>query len=326
MKPFQIESWALEIIDRVEASQPIEDFRVELKSDWIPPEKAARRIAGHANASGGAPILWLIGVDEERGVTGAKHEDLADWYAKVKAQFDGLAPQLTDLNIPVEEDTVVALLFETERVPFVVKNPAFGKKGGGPVKLEVPWREGTSTRSATRADLLRLLSPLQMLPNFEVISGTLVAKYIDEGSNLRWSLKLELYAETSSEDRIVIPFHRCKVTCEVLTRNGERMTFDKVRLGPPYSHTYLIGRKPPERQSKTIDNTKDEILIYGPGKLYLYAYLTTPSMVVDIISDAKVAASLLPTNAEHPVPISVTLPWCRPEKNEAQRWAFTSTS
>ena len=117
MKPHQIESWALKIIDRVEANQPIEDFRVELKSDWIPAEKAARRIAGHANASRGAPILWLIGVGEERGVTGARHEDLADWYAKVKAQFDGWTPQLTDLNIPVEQDTVVALLFETERVP-----------------------------------------------------------------------------------------------------------------------------------------------------------------------------------------------------------------
>lgn len=327
MKPHQIESWALKIIDRVEANQPIEDFRVELKSDWIPAEKAARRIAGHANASRGAPILWLIGVDEERGVTGARHEDLADWYAKVKAQFDGWTPQLTDLNIAVGEKTVVALLFETERVPFVVKNPAFGKEGGGPVELEVPWREGTSTRSATRADLLRLLSPLQILPNFEVISGTLVAEYIDGGSNLRWSLELELYAETSSEDRIVIPFHRCKVTCEVLTRSGGRMTFDEVRLSPPYSSPYPLDRRLPEPQSRTIDSTQDEILIYGPGKLYLYAYLTTPSMVVDIMSDAKVAASLLPTNAEHPVPISVTLPWCGPEKkNEAHRWAFTSTS
>lgn len=325
MKPFQVESWALEIIDRVEVSQPIEDFRVELKSDWIPPEKAARRIAGHANASRGAPILWLIGIDEKRGiVTGATHEDLADWYAKVKAQFDGWAPQLTDLNIPVGEKTVVALLFETERIPFVVKNPAFGKEGGGPVELEVPWREGTSTRSATRADLLKLLSPLQALPVFEVISGTLVAKYIDGGSNLRWSLKLELYADTSSEDRIVIPFHRCKATCKVLTRSGGRMTFDEIRLTPPYSA--FPGRLSQELLSETITNTQDEVLIYGPGKLRLYASLTTPSMMVDPVSDAEVAVHLLPTNAEHPVPISVTLPWCEPEKNEAHRWVFMSTS
>ena len=43
-----------------------EDDRVELKGEWptdIP--KAARRIAGHANASGGQSVLWVIGLDEE---------------------------------------------------------------------------------------------------------------------------------------------------------------------------------------------------------------------------------------------------------------------
>jgi hypothetical protein len=167
MKPHQIERWVLSIVDRVKKNQPIEDFRVELKSDWVDPEKAARRIAGHANAAGGTSILWLIGVDETKGITGARYEDLANWYARVKTHFNGLAPGLTDLNIPIDGKTVVALLFETNRAPFVVKNPAFGKAEGGPVQLEVPWREGTSIRSATRADLLRLLSPLETLSEIE---------------------------------------------------------------------------------------------------------------------------------------------------------------
>ena len=64
MNSTQIESWALRIIDIVKKGQPNEDFLVELKRDWIDKDKAARRIAGHANAARGENILWLIGVDD----------------------------------------------------------------------------------------------------------------------------------------------------------------------------------------------------------------------------------------------------------------------
>lgn len=319
MKAHQIESWALSVIDRVKAGQPNEDSRVELKSEWIPPEKAARRIAGHANAARGAPILWLIGVDEEKGVVGARHEDLADWYPKVQAQFDGLAPELADYNIPVDGKTVVALLFETERAPFVVKNPFFGKGGGGPVALEVPWREGTRIRSATRADLLRLLSPLQALPDFEVLSGTLVAKRETSGgeSVLHWQLSLELYVQTASEDRVVIPFHRCRVIFQVSATVGQ-MVFSYVHLYPPRLPSLGRGSK---LLSKTIDGTADEILIFGPGKCSLMARLVTPVVKESVASEAQVSVSLLPTNTEQSVPISVTL-YCRsPEAGEAYRWS-----
>jgi hypothetical protein len=324
MKAHQIESWALSIIDRVEAGQPNEDFRVELKSEWILPEKAGRRIAGHANAARGAPILWLIGVDEEEGVVGARHEDLADWYPQVRSQFDGLAPQFVDLNIPVGSKTVVALLFETERVPFVVKNPRFGKKNGGPVELEVPWREGTRVRSARRADLVRLLSPLQALPAFEVLSGTLVAKReISEGESvLVWRLILELYVETPSEDRVVIPFHRCRAKCKVLARAGW-MAFDEIRLNPP---GFVSFEGPTELRSKTVDSTEDEILIYGPGKCRLSASLVTSGLLDCFAYEAEVLVSLLPTNTEHSVPISVTLDRCSAEGREVYRWAFARTS
>jgi hypothetical protein len=77
MRPHEIERWTLNVIDRVNARQPNEDQRVELKSEWIDPYKAARRIAGHANSAHGEPILWLIGVDEEDGVVGANMVDLA---------------------------------------------------------------------------------------------------------------------------------------------------------------------------------------------------------------------------------------------------------
>jgi hypothetical protein len=53
MRPPEIEAWALDVIRRVSSGQPHEDFRVELKADWITTEKAARRLAGHANAARG---------------------------------------------------------------------------------------------------------------------------------------------------------------------------------------------------------------------------------------------------------------------------------
>jgi hypothetical protein len=56
MKTHEIEAWALRVIQRVRSGGGVEDFRVELKREFIDPEKAARRIAGHANSAGGEPI------------------------------------------------------------------------------------------------------------------------------------------------------------------------------------------------------------------------------------------------------------------------------
>src|SRR2546428_9721512 len=68
MKVEQLEAWVLAVVDQVPNGHRVEDSRVELKSSWPIPAEAARRIAGHANASGGAPIPWIIGLDEQRGV------------------------------------------------------------------------------------------------------------------------------------------------------------------------------------------------------------------------------------------------------------------
>jgi hypothetical protein len=323
MRPHQIENWALNVVERVESDQPIEDSRVELKSDWIDVQKAARRIAGHANASRGAPILWLIGVHETKGVVGAQHEELADWYEGVKAQFSGLAPQVSDYNIPVGDKTVVALLFQTDRVPFVVKNPVYGKQGGGPVELEVPWRENTSVRSATRSDLLRLLSPLQTLPSFEVLGGTLkvTRRIYRDGSmfqehHLYWSLDLELYAGVPPEVQVVIPFHQCDATFEV-PESIERTAFDEVSLQPP--RRFVSGQ--PKLLSLTIDSTRDEVLIYGPGKLHLKASQHTPVIQASFENDVVIRASCLPMNADHKVIIDVELARTNPHENEIYSWA-----
>jgi hypothetical protein len=172
MRPIEIESWSLRVIERVRNCQPVEDSRVELKADWPrDASKAARRLAGHANAARGEPILWLIGVDEVDGVQGASHAEPSRWWSSVKAIFDGIAPALSHLNVCPDGKTVVALCVDTSRAPYVVKNPAFGHTKGEGVALEVPWREGTSVRSATRSDLILLLSPLVEKPKLELLEG-----------------------------------------------------------------------------------------------------------------------------------------------------------
>jgi len=105
------EDWALKIANEVAAGRPVEDARVELKREWISPEKAARRLAAHANAARGAEILWLIGVDEVDGVVGTADQELADWCAMVSKQFDGVAPSLTDLVIHRDGKQFHALVF-----------------------------------------------------------------------------------------------------------------------------------------------------------------------------------------------------------------------
>jgi hypothetical protein len=158
----EIEAWALRAIERVEKHQPVEDDGVELKAGWIDPGKTARRIAGHANQRRGEPILWVIGVDEKQGtVPGASPNDMANWWPQVSSQFQGPTPRLQHVVVSWKGTTTVALYFQTDQVPYVVKNPAYGATKGDPVELEVPWRDGTRIRSADHSDLILLLSPLQ---------------------------------------------------------------------------------------------------------------------------------------------------------------------
>ena len=118
------EAWVHSVLERAAAHQRVEDSRVELKRTWIEPAKAARRLAGHANAARGAEVLWLIGVDEDAGLLGVDPTELTVWWSKVHAIFDGVAPSMFDLILHHQGKAFVALIFETVRAPFVVRNVA----------------------------------------------------------------------------------------------------------------------------------------------------------------------------------------------------------
>jgi hypothetical protein len=256
MRPSELEFWALEVIERVNKRQPVEDDRVELKAQWVDPARAARRIAGHANAAHGEPILWLIGVDETRGVLGAKDEELSTWFSQVSCQFDGTPPALSHANIPTTNGTVVALLFETDRAPFVVKRPA-----GAQVDLEVPWREATSIRSARRADLLRLLVPVQRLPDCDIMQSALTATDTTPDEVVDWRLDVQLYITPRTAESLVFPLHRCQVALSVPS-----WEIADLQMQAAFSASGA---------SRTVAATNTEAIVEGPGSLGLAAAVQT---------------------------------------------------
>lgn len=292
MRPHEIENWALGVVERVVAKQPVEDFRVELKSTWPEPDKAARRIAGHANAAGGAQILWLVGVDENNGVVvGARQEEFAAWFGQVGACFNELPPQVTQLAIPAHGQTIVALLFNTDRAPFVVKNPQFGNQAGGPVELEVPYREATSTRSARRSDLIRLLSPRASLPDLEVLTGELSAS--PSAGSATWHLNMKVYVYPKGATSVVIPFHRCEGNLQV-PGCVATASFRALRFQAPA----LPSAAPLRPVTASITSTDTEVVVDGPGHLHVLADAETELPPNCLQTDALVSIRFLPVGLD----------------------------
>ncbi len=321
MRPIQIEAWALEIIDRMKSGRPLEDFRVELKSEWPDPQKAARQLAGHANSARGEPILWLVGVAENEGITGATHNELANWLTSLQAEFDGVAPSVIDVNIPANGETVVALCFETDRAPYVVRNPSFGIERGVSISHEVPWREGTRTRSASRADLIRLLAPSMKLPEIDVLGGELVASASAE-RHWVWTLRLEAYITPQIGLPCVLPFHQCEASFEIEDRI-QKTNFDNIRLLPPYRFAFPSSAGPfaEEPDSLTIGHTQHEAVVQGPGRLNISAEKRTEAKEVGLsASTAKISIAIRPSGCDRVVQINKTLLWHPPDKGGIGKW------
>lgn len=276
LRTHEIEDWTLRIADRVQAHEPVEDFRVEIKSAWPEDaERAARRLAGHCNAAHGESVLWVVGLDEERGIVGASQNELANWWPEVQKHFSSRSPDLVrDMVVSVGDTSVVGLLFATDRAPFVVKNPAFGQPAGGPVETEVPWREGTSVRSARHEDLIRLLSPMQRLPEMTVLEAALTYHLGGKDAKGRpssassWVLRLSVYVVPASDDLLVIPFHQCEASFSV----GAGIVvghFSTIAIDPRVTRPFFT--RDTETLSRTVDSTPTEVLFRGPGLAVLVA-------------------------------------------------------
>lgn len=266
MKKSIVEYRVIEIIDLIRNGGKLEDSLVELKSEWIAPDKAARQIAGLANAARGEDVLWIVGVDEKLGVVGCGANESEEWYAKVQSYFDGPSPTLWDLAIPHESRLVVALSFCSDQAPYVVRNPLFGTASGHSIALEVPWREGLRTRTATRRDLLQVLVPAMQIPDLEVLGCVLTFKRANRNdSDAKYAVTFTMDVYATVTEPLVIPFHKCAVELQLGDPHGI-VPMTTVRIRPTQRPVPDIRSRSTESASATMESTPDEIVIHGPGK------------------------------------------------------------
>jgi hypothetical protein len=259
----EIELYVNSIYKKIIDKEPLEDSFLELKREFIKPPQAARRIAGHANSSHNSPILWVIGLDEKEGLIGLNRTDFEEWWQKTKSCFDEIYPSIiVHLNIPIEGKTVSAIYFDTNRSPYVVKNSE-----QKPFDRDVPIREGTTTRSATRIDLLNILVPRNIKPEFEFISGDFYVRN-DSNNNIDLGLTIHAYIKSSFESPINIPFYKSKAR---IIEPSSNLDFDFITLKPPngLSDKYRGFRK---YNTPFLINTQEELVVNGSGHIEIEAH------------------------------------------------------
>ncbi len=267
MRTNEIEAWAMQIVQRVSSGQPVEDSRVELKGEWPDkPDRVARRIAGHCNAAKGAPVLWLIGVDESTGIVPHKPVELADWWNQVKTHFDEVPPVIRDLSLTANERPFTALLFETDRAPYVVKvAPA-----SGGVTLEVPWREATAVRSARRHEMISLFGPTHWQGRAWAFDAHVQAVNLppesDRKPRVGYEFSLNLYFEHHRGGPLSLPLPRALVGVFIAIGAG----------GPPFILETLWTQAMDERgissTSQVFIERSGSVVIGGSGILPGHAF------------------------------------------------------
>lgn len=164
-----------------------------------------------ANAAGGHPIMVIVGLDEDgHRVVPLDATDPADWWPQMQKQFaHDVSPDLTVLRVPTDHGPVMCLHFETERAPYLVK------VSGGWATTAVPWRSGTRTRTATRAELLSLLHQEVGTPQLEFVSAeiTLVPSMLiphtgEYAGDIDLVLTGTILIDIAVGTHIVLPEHR----------------------------------------------------------------------------------------------------------------------
>ncbi|WP_341942335.1 ATP-binding protein [Microbacterium sp. LWH10-1.2] len=274
MNATQLEALVLQAVDAVKAGVNPEDDRIEFKRDWPGIDKA-RQLAAAANQARGDHIIYVIGVDDKTGIVHPLDgTDPATWWAQFEARFDEVAPELVrHVALAVSpEERVVALLFRTDRAPYLVK---VGAEGGG--QLEVPIRAGTRTRSAKRHELLRMLYPAVHVPQISAIAAALYV--FDRGYSappgaLAMSLWVKAYFDSSDDSTPFLPYHLAHA--EAI--GGEFHARGEVFTDSPPSGK--AARRRPEIRT-------DGVAVGGPGTAPLYARWFLP---IDAFSQIRAIA------------------------------------
>jgi hypothetical protein len=256
LRRIQVEVRARQAVEAVLAGDRVEDDLVECKGDW-PTERHVRQLAAHANAAGGEPIIWLIGVDEKtHRVIKPRDMDPADWWAVMSKRFDEVFPELLHVTVHIDEaKTVTALAFTTDQSPYVITTGS----DEGRVEREVPIRVATATRSARRHDLLRMLAPVVTVPQAFPIEASLRITQFSEQETVGPMLEATVFLEHLGDGTIMLPAHQMWARVEFDTRS---FPYDL----PPIDG--LISQRG-EGQPKSfgVQQTRDGVVVSGPGSL-----------------------------------------------------------
>lgn len=273
----QFEALVLECLERVIKREQIEDVHVELKGMWTDAVRAARILAAHANTAGGSPVTWIVGVDGKAAkVVGAPDDEVSIWLRQVQAEFVELSPDLL-LHLVVPNPygpSVVAMLFDTSRAPYGVRNPKHPSAGHGRADIEFPWRDGAGTRSARRSELIRILAGNRLPPEVEELDARLGVELstlsMEEGpiEVVTWDFAGAAYYTPREDKPVTIPFHQCRARVEF--EGGFVLAFNDVRLGPEFWPTMM----------PSVNFTGAMSLPAEPRRKESEAHLVSPSKLV----------------------------------------------
>jgi hypothetical protein len=220
--------------------------------------------------------------------------------------------------------SLVCLLFDSIRPPYVVKNPKFGHAGGGNVAWEVPWREGTAVRSATGAELLRLLLPTISVPDIEILGGSgHLADKTEEyprnkvtGVMLEFSISIYIYPRL--DQPVAIPFHRCSCILSDI-RSGEAFDEFTLTMYRPYTYSSSGGSS----DSVTLERTSNELIAHGPGKCRIEVSAVFKDEPAWLTSDQlALRITLFVIGSELPVELNMSLVAGSPSSRQKRQWSI----
>jgi hypothetical protein len=205
----QLEAWVSDIVDRVKRGIAIEDDRIEFKRKWPDdPYKAARLIAGFANAARGGEVLLLVGIDPKEAPYFFNPGSIepANWFPQVFGYFtDEHTPAHRMFQIAGTEGAPVAIAFDPAGAPFLVTNPKQGTEKGEVIQAEVPWREATRVRTAKRREILSMMYRHTLVPDVEIFDCEARVK---AGARCHYEMSITVLIICRSPEPIVLRLNR----------------------------------------------------------------------------------------------------------------------
>jgi hypothetical protein len=304
------EGRVIDAVERVLGGDRVEDDFVEVKADWPDPKKYLRQIAGAANRSAGSDIILIVGLDEDgHRLVSPGTIDPETWWSQIRSGFDGgTAPDLVNtvvVSIP-SGGSVIALAFETDGAPYVIKAP-----DGKAPHFEVPIRTATGTGWARRSDLIRMLSRRVLTPNAVPLESDLsfawhAERKPDKGraafaERVSAFAQLRLFIEHLAPEYVMLPHHSMRAEVEIDGTTYPMSFQDRLPSN---------GQSLPSRHG--VESRSDGLLVTGPGRTYVRCDATLPAEIKGLVrslesTTVRLTMPVIGTDA----PVQVTFPFIR---------------